>query len=55
MLEIFRQKIIEVLFLKDSIEECSFQKLKDLNGNNMICIVKDNFEIDKTNVDKVTF
>jgi HSP90 family molecular chaperone len=29
MLEVFRQKVIEVLFLADSIDECSFQKFKD--------------------------
>jgi molecular chaperone HtpG len=55
MLEVFRQKGIEVLFLRDPIDEYSFQQLKDYNDHKLICITKDNCKIDETEDDKAAF
>jgi molecular chaperone HtpG len=55
MLEVSRQKGIEVLFLRDPIDEYSFQQLKDYNDRKLICITKDNCEIDETEDDKAAF
>jgi HSP90 family molecular chaperone len=43
MLKVFRQKVIEVLFFTDPIDEYSFHQPKDWNDHNLICITKENF------------
>jgi HSP90 family molecular chaperone len=55
MFEVFRQEIIEVLFLTDPNNEYSNQKLKDYNNNKLIFIIKKNYEIVKTEDDKAAF
>jgi molecular chaperone HtpG len=55
MLEVFRQKGIEVLLLTDPIDEYSFQKLKDYNDHKLIFITKKNCEIDETEDEKAVF
>jgi len=55
MLEYFRQKGIEVLFLTDPIDEYSFQQLKDYSDHKLICITKENCEIGETEEEKKAF
>jgi molecular chaperone HtpG len=55
MLEYFRQKGIEVLFLTDPIDEYSFQQLKDYSDHKLICITKENCEIAETDEEKKAF
>lgn len=52
MLEIFRQKGIEVLFLTDPIDEYCFQQLKEFSDHKLICITKDNCEMAESEEDK---
>jgi molecular chaperone HtpG len=40
MLEAFRQKRIEVLFLIDPIDEYFIQQLKDSSDHKLICLTK---------------
>ncbi|KAK8880738.1 hypothetical protein M9Y10_003425 [Tritrichomonas musculus] len=55
MLEYFRQKGIEVLFLVDPIDEYCFQQLKDYSDHKLLCITKENCEIDETEEEKKEF
>ena len=55
MLEYFRHKGIEVLFLTDPIDEYCFQQLRDYSDHKLICITKDNCEIDETEEEKNEF
>jgi molecular chaperone HtpG len=55
MLEYFRQKGIEVLFLPDPIDEYSFQQLKDYSDHKQICITPENCEIADTDEEKNAF
>jgi molecular chaperone HtpG len=55
MLEVFKQKGIEVLFLMNPIGKYSFRQLKDFNDHNMICINKENCEIDEADDEKAAF
>ena len=55
MLEIFRQKGIEVLFLVDPIDEYCFQQMKDYSDHKLICVTKENCEIDLTEEEKTEF
>jgi molecular chaperone HtpG len=55
MLESFRQKGIEVLFLTDPIDEYCFQQLKDYSDHKLICITKENCEVDETEEEKSKF
>ena len=55
MLEAFRQKGIEVLFLTDAIDEYCFQQLKEYSDHKLICITKENCEIDETEDEKKEF
>ena len=53
--EAFRQKGIEVLFLTDAIDEYCFQQLKEYSDHKLICITKENCEIDETEDEKKEF
>jgi len=55
MLEAFRQKGIEVLFLTDAIDEYCFQQLREYKDHKLICITKENCEIDETEDEKKEF
>jgi molecular chaperone HtpG len=55
MLEVFRQKGIEALFLTDPNDEYSFQQLKDYNNHKMICITKENVKLIKQRMRKQHF
>jgi len=55
ILEYFRQKGIEVLFLTDPIDEYCFQQLKEYSDHKLICITKENCEIDETEEEKNEF
>jgi molecular chaperone HtpG len=55
MLESFRQKGIEVLFLTDPIDEYCFQQLKDYSDHKFFCITKENCEVDETEEEKSKF
>jgi len=52
MLEIFRQRGIEVLFLTDPIDEYCFQQLNEYEDHKLMCITKENCEIDETEEEK---
>jgi len=52
MLEIFRQRGIEVLFLTDPIDEYCFQQLNEYEDHKLICNTKENCEIDETEEEK---
>ncbi|KAI5537445.1 heat shock protein 90 family member family [Trichomonas vaginalis G3] len=52
MLEVFRQKGIEVLFLIDPIDEYCFQQLNEYSDHKLMCITKENCEIDETEDEK---
>ena len=55
MLEYFRQKGIEVLFLTDPIDEYCFQQLKEYSDHKLICVTKENCEINETEDEKKEF
>ncbi|KAH0797881.1 heat shock protein 83 [Histomonas meleagridis] len=55
MLEYFRHKGIEVLFLTDPIDEYCFQQLREYSDHKLICITKENCEIDETEEEKAEF
>lgn len=55
MLEIFRQKGLEVLFLIDPIDEYCFQTLSEFSDRKLICITKENCEICETEEEKSKF
>jgi molecular chaperone HtpG len=55
MLEYFRQKGIEVLFLTDPIDEYSFQQLKEYSDHKLLCITKENCEIGESEDEKKAF
>jgi len=55
MLEAFRQKGIEVLFLTDPIDEYCFQQLNEYEDHKLMCITKENCEIDETEEEKKEF
>jgi molecular chaperone HtpG len=55
MLEIFHQKCIEMLLLTDPIAESCFQQLKDYSDHKLICITKNNSEIDLPEDEKAEF
>jgi molecular chaperone HtpG len=55
MLEYFRQKGIEVLFLTDLMDEYAFQQLKDYPDHKLICITKENCELGETEDEKKAF
>jgi molecular chaperone HtpG len=55
MLEYFRQKGIEVLFLTGSMDEYAFQQLKDYSDRKLIWITKENCEVGETDDEKKTF
>jgi molecular chaperone HtpG len=55
MLEYFRQKGIEVLFLTDPMDEYAFQQLKDYSDHKLICITKENCELNETDDEKKAF
>jgi molecular chaperone HtpG len=55
MLEVFRQKGIEVLFLVDPIDEYCFQQLNEYSDHKLMCITKENCEIEETEDQKKEF
>ena len=55
MLEIFRQKGIEVLFLTDPIDEYCFQQLNEYQDHKLLCITKENCELDETEDEKKAY
>jgi molecular chaperone HtpG len=55
MLEFFRQKGIEILFLTDPMDKYTFQQLKDYSDHKLICITKENCEINETDEEKKAF
>ena len=55
MLEAFRQKGLEVLFLTDPIDEYCFQQLNEYNDHKLMCITKENVEITESEEEKKQF
>jgi len=55
MLESFRQKGLEVLFLTDPIDEYCFQQLNEYSDHKLMCITKENCEITETEEEKAKF
>jgi molecular chaperone HtpG len=55
MLEYFRQKGIEVLFLTDPMDEYAFQQLKDYSDHKLICVTKENCDLGETEDEKKAF
>ena len=55
MLEAFRQKGIEVLFLTDPIDEYCFQQLNEYSDHKLMCITKENVEITESEEEKNQF
>jgi molecular chaperone HtpG len=55
MLEIFRQKGIEVLFLNRSNWWIFITAIERLNDHKIICVTKENFKIDETDDEKTSF
>jgi len=55
MLEAFRQKGLEVLFLTDPIDEYCFQQLSEYSDHKLMCVTKENCEITETEEEKTKF
>jgi molecular chaperone HtpG len=55
MLEYFRQKGIEVLFLTDAIDEYSFQQLREYSDHKLLCVTKEGIDLGETEDEKKAY
>jgi molecular chaperone HtpG len=55
MLEYFRQKGLEVLFLTDPIDEYSFQQLREYNDHKLLCVTKEGVDLGESEEEKKAF